>query len=196
MATRNGASVTIPVNLQVQMSEMAGQLEKVKKAFASVKPEAKGYQQLEGYLKSIEKEFESIKRNAGETFTTHGQIDTFARRFERLKITTENFSDGFKKLDFSAFNEAALDQELIQQITKAKTQINSLQESLTSLAENSFRDLVLNSHEISEVLTRLKIDPEDFIEGKGFDAINNSTKELTESLKELRKEQEIMSKDN
>ena len=195
MATRNGAGVTIPVNLQVQMGEMAGQLEKVKKAFASVKPEAKGYKQLEGYLKSIEREFESIKRNAGETFTTHGQIDTFARRFERLKITTENFSDGFKKLDFSAFDETALDQELIQQITNAKTQINSLQESLTSLAENSFRDLVLNSQEISEVLTRLKINPEDFIEGKGFDAINNSTEELTESIKELRKEQEKKEKD-
>lgn len=182
--------INIPINLKVKLSQMGDYLKEVKDAFSNIRPDTRGYAELESKLRRINREFEAIKLNSYDTFRSHGQINTFSRRFERLNSLIDDFGKGFNNLSLDDLNNATLNPGLVNSISKTKSELDGLRETLSQTTKDNFKDLILANEELKSSLESLQIAPEDLLEGgQGFSKIADEIKTITDRVKELKTEQ-------
>lgn len=179
MANRFTNSIAIPVSLKVQMAELTQQIEKIRSAMSTVKPDSKSYKQLEAQLKSIEREFQGIQKSANTTFSTQGQISTFARKFEHLEVLVENLGSSFSKLGFSDFLNDSFDKGLIDSLKKVQDNLTQTQKDFKDIGENAFKGFISGSKDIEEVKKLFSFKEEDF----SIDKVDATLKTIEKRLK-------------
>ena len=179
MANRSTNSIAIPVSLKVQMTELTQQIEKIRSAMSTVKPDSKSYKQLEAQLKSIEREFQGIQKSANTTFSTQGQISTFARKFEHLEVLVENLGSSFSKLGFSDFLNDSFDKGLIDSLKKVQDNLTQTQKDFKDIGENAFKGFISSSKDVEEVKKLFSFKEEDF----SIDKVDATLKTIEKRLK-------------
>lgn len=104
-------SVKIPVELQ--LNNIKGQIDELRKALGSVKEGTQAYKNLNSILQQLEKSFTTIQVESKKAFTSHGQIDHFSNGIEKLGnlalIFQERLSEVELKnlnIDLTSFNAA------------------------------------------------------------------------------------------
>lgn len=179
MANRSTNSIAIPVSLKVQMAELTQQIEKIRSAMSTVKPDSKSYKQLEAQLKSIEREFQGIQKSANTTFSTQGQISTFARKFEHLEVLVENLGSSFSKLGFSDFLNDSFDKDLIDSLKKVQDNLTQTQKDFKEIGENTFKGFINGSKDVEKVKKLFSFKEEDF----SIDKVDATLKTIEKRLK-------------
>lgn len=179
MTNRSTNSIAIPVSLKVQMAELTQQIEKIRSAMSTVKPDSKSYKQLEIQLKSIEREFQGIQKSANTTFSTQGQISTFSRKFEHLEVLVENLGSSFSKLGFSDFLNDSFDKGLIDSLKKVQDNLTQTQKDFKDIGENAFKGFINSSKDVEEVKKLFSFKEEDF----SIDKVDATLKAIEKRLK-------------
>lgn len=146
MATQ---SVKIPVELQ--LSNIQGQIANLKKALNGVKEGTSAYKSLNTVLQQLERQFTAVQVESKKAFTSQSQINHFANGIERLGNLAAVFQERMSEVDLKD-----LDIDLTA-FSAAEKKVKDLTTELAQLKSGKIGKDIFEGLDLEELSKRLKI---------------------------------------
>ena len=147
MATQ---SVKIPVELQ--LSNIQGQIANLKKALSGVKEGTSAYKSLNTVLQQLERQFTAVQVESKKAFTSQSQINHFANGIEKLGNLAAVFQERMSEVDLKDFD---ID---LTAFSAAEKKVKDLTAELEHLKSGKLGQDVFEDFGLEELSKKLKID--------------------------------------
>ena len=168
-------SIKIPVELELR--QLQGSIETLKKALDKIDPGSKVYDKLSKALDKVEQKYNSLENASKRTFKSTTEINKFEQSFEKVANSIDDLASDFKRIKFEDLTSDIFSQDDVDRIQKASTKIKNVQNEISSLKVEKLKELANSSIEIQQIFDDLKIDPD----VSGFeDSLNKIKKNVTE----------------
>lgn len=174
MPSNSSVSITLPVSIQAEITNISDQIRMLERALGNVKIDTRAYRSLSTILSAVQREFNEIRVASNSAFSSQAQLNSFSRRLTRLNALTETFSRDFANLDYSSLLEEAIDPEALAQIQQAEARLTSLQEQLENLASTSFNEALSGAQELQSILSSLGLSSDSILNGKAAKEIQKN----------------------
>lgn len=182
MPSNSSVSITLPVSIQAEITNISDQIRMLERALGNVKIDTRAYRSLSTILSAVQREFNEIRVASNSAFSSQAQLNSFSRRLTRLNALTETFSRDFANLDYSSLLEGAIDPEALAQIQQAEAQLTSLQEQLENLASTSFNEALSGAQELQSVLSSLGLSKDSILNGKAAKEIQKNISSINREI--------------
>lgn len=174
MPSNSSVSITLPVSIQAEITNISDQIRTLERALGNVKIDTRAYRSLSTILSAVQREFNEIRVASNSAFSSQAQLNSFSRRLTRLNALTETFSRDFANLDYDSLLKGAIDPEALAQIQQAEARLTSLQEQLENLASTSFNDALSGAQELQSILSSLGLSSDSILNGKAAKEIQKN----------------------
>lgn len=174
MPSNSSVSITLPVSIQAEITNISDQIRMLERALGNVKIDTRAYRSLSTILSAVQREFNEIRVASNSAFSSQAQLNSFSRRLTRLNALTETFSRDFANLDYDSLLEGAIDPEALAQIQQAEARLTSLQEQLENLASTSFNEALSGAQELQSILSSLGLSSDSILNGKAAKEIQKN----------------------
>lgn len=174
MPSNSSVSITLPVSIQAEITNISDQIRMLERALGNVKIDTRAYRSLSTILSAVQREFNEIRVASNSAFSSQAQLNSFSRRLTRLNALTETFSRDFANLDYDSLLEGAIDPEALARIQQAEARLTSLQEQLENLASTSFNEALSGAQELQSILSSLGLSSDSILNGKAAKEIQKN----------------------
>ena len=182
MPSNSSVSITLPVSIQAEITNISDQIRMLERALGNVKIDTRAYRSLSTILSAVQREFNEIRVASNSAFSSQAQLNSFSRRLTRLNALTETFSRDFANLDYSSLLEGAIDPEALAQIQQAEARLTDLQEQLENLASTSFNEALSGAQELQSVLSSLGLSKDSILNGKAAKEIQKNISSINREI--------------
>lgn len=182
MPSNSSVSITLPVSIQAEITNISDQIRMLERALGNVKIDTRAYRSLSTILSAVQREFNEIRVASNSAFSSQAQLNSFSRRLTRLNALTETFSRDFANLDYSSLLEGAIDPEALAQIQQAEARLTSLQEQLENLASTSFNEALSGAQELQSILSSLGLSSDSILNGKAAKEIQRNISNINREI--------------
>lgn len=182
MPSNSSVSITLPVSIQAEITNISDQIRMLERALGNVKIDTRAYRSLSTILSAVQREFNEIRVASNSAFSSQAQLNSFSRRLTRLNALTETFSRDFANLDYDSLLEGAIDPEALAQIQQAEARLTSLQEQLENLASTSFNEALSGAQELQSILSSLGLSSDSILNGKAAKEIQKNISSINREI--------------
>lgn len=182
MPSNSSVSITLPVSIQAEITNISDQIRMLERALGNVKIDTRAYRSLSTILSAVQREFNEIRVASNSAFSSQAQLNSFSRRLTRLNALTETFSRDFANLDYDSLLEGAIDPEALAQIQQAEARLTSLQEQLENLASTSFNEALSGAQELQSILSSLGLSNDSILNGKAAKEIQKNISSINREI--------------
>lgn len=182
MPSNSSVSITLPVSIQAEITNISDQIRMLERALGNVKVDTRAYRSLSTILSAVQREFNEIRVASNSAFSSQAQLNSFSRRLTRLNALTETFARDFANLDYSSLLEGAIDPEALAQIQQAEARLTSLQEQLENLASTSFNEALSGAQELQSILSSLGLSSDSILNGKAAKEIQRNISNINREI--------------
>ena len=168
-------SIKIPVQLEIQ--QLQGSINYIKKALDKLDPGTNLYKSLEKGLNKVIQQMNALEVESKQSFGSVKEIENFEKNFNKVGTSVQELGNLLNKVSFSDLGKIFSKDDL-KPIEDAKSEISSLQQSISKIKTDKMFELTRGSKEFGDVITKLGVNTFD----KAVSGIEQQVKNLTKSI--------------